>query len=65
MKDSLDNKGKKVGLFLPNFFDTFCVMLGKSGTWGGFLDNLGLLFEAMDKQAEAEACFAEMKEFRA
>ena len=61
--DSFDVSGAKVRLFLPNFFNTFCILLRQEPVFGTTLGNLGSVFESMGKPSEAKACFGEAEEF--
>lgn len=62
-KDSIDASGTKTRLFLPNFFNTFCVRLREEQVYRNILGNLGSVLDLMDKSSEAKACFSEADEF--
>jgi len=62
--DQRDAEGKRLRLFLPNFFNTFAVALKESGSYSQLAGNKGTVIESLGGVEEAKALFMEANEFQ-
>jgi len=61
--DNLDNKEEIIRMFLPNYFNAFCVKLRAEGLYSNLIGNTGRVLELLERYDEANRYFEEASEF--
>ena len=62
--DEIDDEGKISRLFLPNYFNTYQILLANDRTYASFIGDRGLILELLGESENAQKHFDEANEFR-